>query len=234
MTLKRDARGTLRDYERESEGELLSVFSSLFNSSKIFSVAFPAASVLKPNCDSPWRCFASFNKAYPSHPAFAVPTTKCFRVMAVFFWRDKTKIFSSIVEPISIDMVNKSPTVFWFSYDMIMDEVVAKSGIAVITLIKLYSDKLLLVNVFIKNGVTHKFMSHIVQWDFNDVSIEYSVIDNSIFIDGWQRRFTPVFLPIIVKLTKTFGKVWSAASFDSTFHNYIISKNNKVSRRING
>ena len=32
----------------------------------------------------------------------------------------------------------------------------------------------------------------------------------------------------------TFGKVWSVASFDSTFHDYIILKNNKVSRRMNG
>lgn len=234
MTEKRDARGTLRDYERELEGELLPVFSSLFDSFKIFSVAFPATSVLKPNCDSPRGCFASFNKTYPSHSAFAVPTTKCFRIVAVFFWRDKTKIFSSIVEPISIDMVNKSPTVFWLPYDMIVDEVVAKSGIAVITPIKLYSNKLLLVNISIKNGIAYKIVSYIVQWDFNDVSIEYSVIDNSIFIDGWQGRFAPVFLPIIMKPTKTFGKVWSVAPFDSTFHNYIISKNNKISRRTNG
>lgn len=35
MAIKRDSRGTLRDYGRESEGELLSVFSSLFDGSKI-------------------------------------------------------------------------------------------------------------------------------------------------------------------------------------------------------
>jgi len=35
MTLKRDARGTLRDYTRELERKLLSVFSSFFNSSKV-------------------------------------------------------------------------------------------------------------------------------------------------------------------------------------------------------
>lgn len=234
MTLKRDARGTLRDYKRESEGEFLSVFPSFFNSSKVFSMAFSATSILEPNCDSPRRCFTSFDKTYSSHRAFAVPTAKCFRIMAVFFWSDKTKVFSSIIEPISIDMVNKSPTVFWFPYDMIMDKIASKSSIAVVAFIKLYPDKLFLINIFIKNGIAHKIMSHIIQWGFNDVPIEYSVIDNSIFIDGWQGCFTPVFLPIIVKPTKTFGKVWSVASFDSTFHNYIILKNNKVSRRING
>lgn len=234
MALRRDARGTLRDYGRELEGEFLSVFSSFFDGFEVFSVAFPTTPILEPNCDSPRRCFAPFDKAYSSHSAFAVSATKGFRIMAVFFWSDKAEILSSIIEPISIDMVNKSPTVFWFSYNVIMDEVVAKSGIAVVAFIELRPDKLLLIDIFIKNGIAYQVVSHIIQRGFNDVSIEYSVIDDSIFIDGWQNCFAPIFLPIIVKPTKTLGKVWPVASFDSTFHNYIILKSNKISRRING
>ena len=234
MALRRDARGTLRDYGRELEGELLSVFSSFFDGFEVFSVAFPTTSIFEPNCDFPRGRFTPFSKTYPSHSTFTVSTTKRLRVMAVLFWCYKAKILSPIIEPISIDMVNKSPTVFWFPYNVIMDKVVTKSGIAVVAFIELCPDKLLLIDIFIKNSVAYQVMSHIIQGGFNDISIEYSVIDNSIFIDGWQNCFAPIFLPIVVKPTKTLGKMWSVASFDSTFHNYIILKSNRISRRING
>lgn len=234
MAVRRDSRGTLRDYSRELKREPLSILFSFLQSPKISSMAFTTTSFLKPNGNSPWGCFTTLNKTDSTHPASSIPATECFGVMTVFFWGDKSEIFPSVIESISIYMVNKSPTVFRFSYDMIMNEVVAKSGISVITFIELYSDKLLLINIFIKNSIAYKIMSHIVQWYSNDVPIVYSVIDNPIFVDWRQGCFTPASLPIIVKPTKTLGNVWSVASFDSTFHNYIISKNNKISRRING
>lgn len=209
MTIKRDARGTLRDYARESEGELLSVFPSFFNSPKVFSMAFPTTSVIEPNCDSPWRCFAPFDKTYSSHSTFAVPTTKCFRIMAVFFWRDKTKILSSIIEPISIDMVNKSPTVFWFSYNVVMDKIAPKSSIAIVASVHFYPLKFRLPNVAVYFSKCHKLMAVVIKRSFNIFFMDNSIRNNAFSIDWHERNIgTTLFSIIFYGVFSTLGGVF--------------------------
>lgn len=234
MTEKRDARGTLRDYARESERELLSICSSFFKGFKVLSVTFPAASLFEPDGDSPRGGFSPLDKANSTYPTFPVPTAKCFGVMTVFFWCDKTKILSSIIEPISVDVVDESPAVFWFPYNVVMDKIVAKPGITIVAFVEFYTNELIFINIPIESCIAYQIMPHIIQRCFYYIPFKYGIVENPVIINWWQSCLAPIFLPIIVEPTKTLGKVWSIAPLDATFHTYIISKNNKVSRRING
>lgn len=234
MTLKRDARGTLRDYERELEGELLSVFLGLFKSFEILGVAFPATSFFEPDGDSPWGSFSPFNETYPTHTTFPIATTEKRRIMSVTFRGDETKIFSAIVESISIYVVYKSPTVLWLSDNMVMNKVVSKSSIAIIAFIKFNSKELLVVNIFIKYSISNKFMPNIVQRRFYCIAIYDGIVYNSYIIYGGDGvRIASLHSPVM-KLAEPFSELWVSAPWNLAYHTDIISKNYKISRRING
>lgn len=234
MTLKRDARGTLRDYERELEGELLSIFLSLFKSFEIFGVAFSPASLFEPNSDSPWGSFSVFDETHSTHSASAVTTTEERGVMGITFWGDKTEIFFAIVKSVSIYMVYKSPAVFWLANNVIMNKVVAKSSIAIIAFIKFNSKELFVVNIFIDDSMADKLMFHVVQWGFYDFSINSGIMEYPFLVYWWDRVFISSSHSPIVELAEPFCEVRTVTPWNFAYHNNIISKNYKVSRRNNG
>lgn len=236
MDLRRDARGTLRDYSRESEREPLPVFSSLFQCFKILNMTFPTTPLFKPYGDFPGLTTATcvfFHKAYSTHPTRAIASSKIFRIVAILFWRDKTKIISSVVKPISIDVVYKSPTVFRFSNNMVMNKIITKSGIAVVAFIKLYTDKFVFVKVFIDNRVPYEIMPHIIQRGFDYVAVNDCIRENSLFIYWHKSSLAPGFFPIIVEPTEPLGEMRTIAPWNVAYHTNIIPKNKKVSSRRN-
>ena len=234
MTEKRDARGTLRDYERELEGELLSISLSLFKSFEIFGVAFPPASLFEPNSDSPWGSFSTFDETHSTHSASAVTTTEERGVMSVTFWGNESEVFFAIVKPVSVYVVYKSPAVFWLTNNVIMYKIIAKPGIAIVAFVKFDSEKLLIVNILIEDSIADKLMLHVVQWGFYDFSINSGIMKYPFLVHWWDRVFISSFHSPIVELTEPFCKVRTVAPWNFTYHNNIISKNYKVSRRNNG
>lgn len=234
MTEKRDARGTLRDYERELEGELLSVFLGLFKSFEILGVAFSATSLFEPDGDSPWGSFSSFNETYPTHATSPIATTEKRRIMSVAFRGDETKIFFAIVESVSIYVVYESPTVFWLSDNVVMNKVVAKSSIAIIAFIKFNSKELFVVNIFIDDSMADKLMFHVVQWSLYDFSINNGIMKYPFLVYWWDRVSVSSFHSPIVELAEPFCEVRTVTPWNFAYHNNIISKNYKVSRRNNG
>lgn len=234
MTIKRDARGTLRDYERRLKGEFSPVLFGLFQSFEIFSMAFPATSFIEPNSNSPWRGFSAVNITNSTHAAFSVATTEGFGIMTVSLWGDKSEIRSAVVEPISVDMVYECPTVFRFPYNMIMDKIIANPGITIVALIKFHSIELLLVDIFVKDSVSYKFMAQVIHGCFHGIIMDNSVCQNSVLIDRGELGFTTGLFPIVMQSTQSFGEMWAIAPFYVAYHANIITKNNKVSRRTNG
>lgn len=234
MTEKRDARGTLRDYEKELKGEFSPVLFGLFQSFEIFSMAFPATSFIEPNSNSPWRGFSAVDKTDSTHTAFSVATTEGFGITTVSLWCNKSEIRSAVVESVSVDMVYKRPTVFRFSYNVIMDKIIAKPGIAIVALIKFYPLELLLVDIIVKDSMSYKFMAHIVHGRFYSIIMDNSICQNSVLIDRGELGFTTGLFPIVMQSAQSFGEMWAIAPFYVAYHTNIITKNNKVSRRKNG
>ncbi len=234
MTLKRDARGTLRDYARELEGKGFSIFSSFFSSSEVFCMTLSTASLIKPDNNLPWGCFSSFNETNPTHLSFSVSAAKGFRVMTIFFWRYKTQVVFAIVQPISIDMVNKCPTICRFSDNVVMQEVFTKPCVSVIAFVKLCAYKFVFVYISINNCVSYKIVSPVIQWCFNYISIDNSVMNDSLFVNGHKSSFTSGPFPIVMKLTEAFSETWAVTPWNFAYHANIISKNNKISRSIHG
>lgn len=234
MTLKRDARGTLRDYERESEGESLSIFLGFFKSFEVLGVAFPATSLFEPDGNSPRGSLSPFNETHTSHATFSIATTEKRRIVGVTLRSDEAKIFFAIIEPVSIYVVYKSPTVFWFSNNVVMNKVIAKSSIAVIAFIKLSPKKLLVVNIFIKYSMPNKFMFSIIQWSFYYVAIYNGIVYDPCIID-WRNGVCVASLHSpVMKLAESFSELWVSAPWNIAYHTNIISKNYKISRRTNG
>ena len=234
MTEKRDARGTLRDYEKRSEWELLPVFFGLFQGLEIFSMAFSPASLFEPDSDSPWGCLSSFDIANATQPTLSVSTTKEGGIMCIAFWRNKSKIGLAIVEPVSVYVVYKSPAVFWLADNMIMHKIITKPGVTIIAFVEFDSEKLLIVNILIDDSMADKFMLHVVQWGLYDFSINNGVMEDSFLVYWWDKVFIPSFHSPIMKLAEPFCEVRAVAPWNFTYHNNIISKNYKVSRRNNG
>ena len=234
MTLKRDARGTLRDYKRELEGELPPVFLSFFKSFEILGVAFSTASFFEPDGNFPWGGFSFFYVAYSTHSAFPVSSSEYFRVATITFWSYESKVFFAIIKPISIYMVYKSPTVFWLPYNIVMHEVIAKPSVSVITFIKLNAKKLFIIDIFIKNGVSNKLMFYVIQWGFYYIVIHNSIMYDSFIINWWNRVLVSSSHSPIMKLAETFSELRAITPWNIAYHINIISKNNKISRSING
>lgn len=234
MTIKRDARGTLRDYARELEGELLSIFLSLFKSFEIFSVTFPAASLFKPDSNSPWRSFSPFDITNSTHPAFAISTTEERRIMSITLWGNKTKVLFTVVKPVSVYVVYECPTVFRLTDNMVMDEITAESSVAIVAFVEFDSKKLFVVNIFIKNSVANKFVFDIIQWGFYYIPIDNSVLEYSILGDWGNMVFISSFGSPVMELAESFCKMRTITPWNFAYHNNIISKNYKVSRRNNG
>lgn len=230
MTIKRDARGTLRDYSRESEGEFLSILFGLFKGLEVFGMTFSATSVLEPDGNFPRGSFPPFDKAYSTHPAFSIATTERLGVVAIFFWGNKTKILFSVIEPISVDMVDKCPMVFRLPYDVVVDKVISKPGIAVITFVKLHSNELGFIYVSIEDCISCQIVSDVIQWYFDCIAFKHSIIKYPVLVNGRQSCFASAFPPIVMKPAKPLSKMRPVASLDNTFHIYIMSKNNKISR----
>ena len=234
MSLRRDARGTLRDYERELEGELLSIFLSLFKSFEIFGVAFSSASLFEPNSDSPWGSFSIFNETHSTHSTSAVTTTEERGVVSITFWGDETEIFFAIVKSVSIYMVYKSPAVFWLANNVIMYKIITKPGIAIVAFVEFDSEKLLIVNIFVEDSMADKLMLHVVQWGLYGFSINNGIMKYPFLVYWWNRVFISSFHSPIVELAESFCEVRTVTPWNFAYHNNIISKNYKVSRRNNG
>ena len=234
MTEKRDARGTLRDYERELEGELLSVFFSFFQGFEIFGMAFSPTSFFEPDSDSPRRSVSPFDVTDSTHPTLPISPTEERRIVGVAFWSDKTKIFFTVIKPISIYMVYESPAIFRFTNNMVMNEVITKSSVAIVAFIEFDSKKLFVVNIFIKNSITNELVFYIVQWGFYYVFIDDSIVEYPILSNWGDRVFVSSLGSPVMELTETFCKMRTIAPWNFAYHNNIISKNYKVSRRNNG
>lgn len=236
MTVKRDARGTLRDYERELERECLPIFSSLFDSFEIFCMASPTVSPVEPNSDSPWRSFSAFDETHTTHLALAIPTSESLRVVTIFFWGDKAQIRFTVVESISVYVVNKRPAIFRFADNIIMDKIFFEPGVSVIAFIKFYTYEFVFINVFIEDCIVYKVMSHVIQRGFNYIPFNNGVMENSFSIDWHKGSFATIFFPIIMKTAETFSEMRTIASWNIAYHTNIIAKNNKVSsiRSTNG
>lgn len=234
MSLRRDARGTLRDYGRELEGKLLSVFSSLFQSFEISGMALSSTSLFKPDSNSPWRSFSPFDITNSAHPAFPISTTEKRGIMSIALWGNETKVLFTVVKPVSIYVVYKCPAVFRLTNNMIMNEIIAESSVAIVAFVKFDSKKLFIVDIFIKNSIVDKFVFDIIQWGFYYIPIDNSVMEYSISSDWGNRVFISSFSSPVMELAEPFCKMRTITPWNFAYHNNIISKNYKISRRNNG
>ena len=217
MTEKRDARGTLRDYARELEGELFSISLGLFKSFEIFGVAFPPASLFEPNSDSPWGSFSIFDETHSTHSASAVTTTEERGVMSVTFWGDESEIFFAIVKSVSVYVVYKSPTIFWLADNVIMHKIITKPGITIVAFIEFNSEKLLIVNILIDDSMDDKLMLHFVQWGLYDFSVNSGIMKYSFLVYWWDRVFISSFHSPIVELAEPFCEVRTIAPWNFSY-----------------
>lgn len=236
MTVKRDARGTLRDYKRELERKFFPVLSSFSNCFEIFRMAFSSVPLVEPNSNFPWRSFASFNEANATHLAPTVSTAESLRVMTIFFWGDKAQVSPTVIESISIDMINKCPTIRGFANDVVMDKIFFKSSVSVVTFIEFYPHELFVIDIFVENRVPYEIMSHIVHRGLDYISINNGISEDSLSIDWHERGLATGFLPIIMKAAQSFSEMRAVTSWDIAYHTNIITKNNKISniRSANG
>lgn len=199
---KRDARGTLRDYKEELEGEFLSVSLSFLKCSKVFNSRFSLIPFFE-NGHLPGG-FPPFHKGDAPNTPSPVSTAESLGISAVLYRSDKTDVAGSIVKPISVDMVNECPSISWFAFDIIMDKIITKTSIPMVALIEFYPNKFTFIDVFVYLGVSYYLVFKIIKRHFNIRVVDDSIMDNN-FGSYWR-----VFDHRIRKLSVSIPMIFSS------------------------
>lgn len=190
---KRTAKGV----EHESKWKLFSIFLGIFQCSKILGVTFPTMALFEPDGHSPRSGFSPLHITNSSHSTTSITPTKCARIPNVLFRSNETKIDSSVVKLVSVDMVNKNPSVLGLPDNPIVHEIGFMAGIPTIRKIKPLSFIPIFPYIYVYFRMANKFIFIIVERGI-DIPIVHCRLRKYAFLGNWRKRHLTSIFPTII------------------------------------
>lgn len=198
----------------------------VFQSREIFNKSFLrwGPPIGKPSI-LPWGFVSPFDETdifFPRHP---ITTDKVSRVLSIAFGGNESKVLPSVVEPIPVNMVYKSPSIFRFANDVIMYEIRFAPSIPIVAFIKSFSFIEFFPNIYVYFSITNQFVFVVVQRGF-----DISLMNDSFFkysVSSYRREnnlASMVFTTTVPFIFPSFGFVFVR-------HNSIVSRIKKFHNR---
>ena len=197
--------------------------NSIFKGREILSsnfVPFPS-SIWEPGVP-PRGLVSAFNKGNVFLLSYPIAAYSICGIITILFRGDKAQIATSIIKPISVNVVNKYPSIIRSStYHCVVDEIALESCIPIYMQIQTFTFVTLFPNIFIKLSISNEFVFVIVQRGFYPVAMVNSFSKDSFLSERRESHFA--IRPAPIAPTGTFD------SFDRVFiwHNGIIPRTTK-------
>lgn len=189
---KRTAEGVAH----ELKWELSSILLGIFQCSKILGMTFPTVALFEPDGHPPRRSVPPFDVANSTHSTTPIASTECARIPDVLFRGDEAKIRSSVVKPVSVDVVNKYPPILGFPDNSIMHKIRFIASISTVRKIEPFSFIETLPNIFIYLSKTYEFIFVVMEGRLHKRVVDDSLRKNPLSCNRGEDYRTTVSSPL--------------------------------------
>lgn len=198
----------------------------IFQSGEVFSESlFRRTSSIRESSISPGGFVSPLDETYIFFPRHSIATDGIPGVLRIALRGNESKVISSVVKPISVDMIYKNPSIIRFANDIIMHKIGFMSGVAIVAFIESFSLIKFFPNIYIYFGITNQFVFVVVQRSFDISLMDDSFFKNSISSYRWENNFASTVF------TATVPVIFPSFVFVFVRHNSIVSRIKKFHNR---
>lgn len=159
-----------------------------FESLKVVSLfRFIISSSLWVSDISPRGDFSAFDKSNILLPRAPIPTFRYSGISAISRRSNKSKVSSAVIEPISVDVVDKYPSISRLSDDIVVNKIRFEPSVAIVREIKSLSFIELFPYVDVNFRIPNKFIFIIMQRRFNESIVDDGFIKNALSSNRRER-----------------------------------------------